>query len=258
MLHVLNVLDLAGQTDLHSIARKLQEVVDQQPILSLGLLSNVPSRNVQEVDGFLGQDDSGHLDDVRDLHAETLCAHPKTQNEVLSGDFSDAGDDLAEEPHSSRPSLGGEFVVGAGSVLVRALVVLGRHEGADDVSVSTVELDAVEACFLRPNGALNEVVPELFHLSRGERSGLSLLIFRRRDRLLASNQFFRSSHAGMMKLHDGDAVVFLDLRGQAGETGNVVVRPATELSREALADGLHVRSASHRGPMATLRTLREP
>ncbi len=58
----------------------------------------------------------------------------------------------------------------------------------------------------------------------------------------------------MVQLHDRDAAVALDFRGQPGQPLDVHVRPDTQLPGKTLADGLHVRGAgAHQAKAAAAR-----
>ena len=63
------------------------------------------------------------------------------------------------------------------AVAVVAAVGLGAEEGAEDVAVGAVELDAVEAGLLGAHGGGDEVLGQLLDLAGGERAGAGLGVF---------------------------------------------------------------------------------
>jgi hypothetical protein len=147
----------------------------------------------------LAQNLGRHVSDLRELQAEALRRQPQADLEIRSASRPDAVDDLEYDPCP---------VLEAAAIAVLAPVGCRREKLGEDISVSAVQFDAVEARPLGPLGTGDEVVAQLFHLGQAQGAGTGLLIVGRAHR--SADQMLGRAFAGMIELRRGDRATRLD------------------------------------------------
>ena len=182
------------------------------------------------------------------IDAEALRRQPHAQHEILAAAAANAVDDLEQDAGT---------VFERAAVLVVAVVEFRAEELAQDVAVRAVQLHAVETGLFRTHRSRDEVRDQLLHLGVRQPARAGLLVGGWTYRC-ATDQFRGRTHAGVMQLRDGDALLCLDRTRQAPQSRNVIVRPDAQLPGESFSDRLHVRGAGHRQTEAALRAHGEP
>src|SRR5487761_2793812 len=243
--------DLAGDAESRVVPLEFGEVAHQAAALVLGflgLLEHIPQRQIQKIDLVFGHYALRDPDDLAEHDAEALRRQPHAQHEILAAAAAHAVDDLEQDARA---------VFERAAVFVVAVVEFRAEELAQDVAVRAVQLDAVEPGLFRAQRSRDEVRDQLLHLGVRQAARARLRVGGRAYRC-ATDQFRGSAHAGVMQLHDGDALLCLDRTRQAPQSRKVIVRPDAQLPGETFSDRLHVGGAGHRQTEAALRAHDEP